>query len=77
MGNKKYIDTVFGGGSVSAYFGKYRTQLRKRGISKKKIIELVDIGIEMLLNGSISKNPYTEETMNKAYSYIKENKNII
>ncbi|MEM3277919.1 MAG: hypothetical protein QW258_02715 [Thermoplasmata archaeon] len=63
--------------SIIAYFGKYRTQLREREISKKKIIELVDIGIEMLLNGSISKNPYTEEPINKAYLYIKDNKNII
>lgn len=48
-----------------------------RGLSKKKIIELGDIGMEILLSGFISENSYTEEAMNKAYLYIKENKNII
>ncbi len=76
MGNQKYIATVFGTESITAYFNKYRNQLRKKGISKKKIVELVERGMEMLLNDTISDTPYTEEVMNMAYLSIKNNKNI-
>ena len=60
MGNRKYREIVFGSGDVGAAFARYRKPFRKKGMTGKRIIELVDEGTKMILNNTLLSDPYNE-----------------
>ncbi len=68
MGNRKYREIVFGTGDIGAAFARYRKPFQKRGVTRKRIIELVERGTEMIIHGSLYDTPYNEEMMDLAYS---------
>ena len=49
MSNPEYRDIVFGKEGVGSVFAKYREPFQKEGLTKKRTIEVVDEGIEMIL----------------------------
>ena len=66
MGNQEYRDIVFGPGDMGAVFAKYRKPFQKDGMTKRRTIEVVDEGTEMILNNSLRNDPYTEGVFNKS-----------
>ena len=66
IGNTEYRDIVFGSGDMGAVFAKYRKPFKKDGRTRKRTIEVVDEGTEMILSNSLRTDPYTEEMFNKS-----------
>lgn len=60
MSNEKYRDIVFGSENVAAVFAGHRKQFRREGMSRKRKMELVDTGIEMIQKDTLSGDPYNE-----------------
>ena len=60
MDNEKYRDIVFGKEDVGSVFAKYRKPFSRSGMTRKRTIELVEKGTDMILNDSLSDDPYTE-----------------
>ena len=54
--------------SVASAVAIYRRRVKKQIISRSRIEKLVDIGIKMILSGTLNQDPYTEEMMGIAYS---------
>jgi hypothetical protein len=67
MGIEKYREIVFGSCDVSAVFARHRKPFRKDGMTRKRIIELVDKGTEMIIQGTLHDDPYSDEVMDMAY----------
>ena len=67
MGNEKYKEIVFGSTDISSVFAKHRKQLKKNGMTRKKIIQLVDKGTEMIIQKKLYNTPYNDETMELAW----------
>ncbi len=68
MSNPEYLYTVFGSEDISAFFARYREPFKKNGMTKKRMIELIDRGTKMILDGSLYDSPYSESMMKVAYS---------
>lgn len=68
MGNPEYVKTVFGSDNIPAFFAKYRKHFRRLGMTKKRVLELIDAGTKMILDGSLQDSPYSENLMETAYS---------
>lgn len=68
MGNQKYRDIVFGSDNITALFAKYRKPFRKKAMTRKRTMELVDAGMKMILEGTLQDSPYSENMMEEAYS---------
>ncbi|EQD61027.1 hypothetical protein B1A_09861 [mine drainage metagenome] len=66
MDNPKYVEIVFGKKDIASVFAKYRKPFKKSGMTKKKILNLVDKATEMIVNNSLSDNAYNDELMDKA-----------
>ncbi|MEM0134278.1 MAG: hypothetical protein QXU18_03505 [Thermoplasmatales archaeon] len=47
--NEKYRKIVFGEEDIGTAFSKYRKSFRKEGLTKKRMMELVERGILMIL----------------------------
>jgi len=50
---------------MRSVFSRYRKPFRKEGMTRKETMSLVDKGTDMILNHSLSDQPYTEEMFNK------------
>ncbi|EQD55535.1 hypothetical protein B1B_09178, partial [mine drainage metagenome] len=59
---------VFGTKDIASTFAKYRKPFRKPGMTNKKIMKLVDAGIELMLKDSLPEILYNEKMMNDAYA---------
>ncbi len=68
MANTKYIEIIFGKQDIASVFSKYRKPFKKPGMTKKKIMKLVEKATEMIVNDSLSDNAYNDELMDKAYA---------
>lgn len=68
MSNPEYVKIVFGSEDISAFFAKYRKPFKKKGITRKKVLELIDAGTRMILEGSLQDSPYSENMMEAAYA---------
>jgi hypothetical protein len=66
MDNGKYMEIVFGKDDIASVFSRHRKPFKKDGMTHKRTIELVDRGTELILDNSLSNQPYTEETFNKS-----------
>lgn len=53
---------------MASAFAKDRKKVKKPFISRTRIEKLVDIGKKMILSGTQSQNPYTEDMMSIAYA---------
>ena len=73
--NEKYMGIVFGKDDTGSVFSRYRKHFRKDGLTRKAAMELVDKGTEMILDNSLSDQPYTEETFNKSYELYRNKRN--
>jgi len=65
MDNEKYREIVFGKDHMGSVFSRYRKSFRKDGMTRKETMSLVDKGTDMILNDSLSDQPYTDEMFNK------------
>ncbi len=68
MGNKKYVETVFGSEDIPAFFAWYRKPFKKTGMTKKRTMKLIDTGTKMILDGSLDDSPYSNNMMEAAYA---------
>ncbi len=59
VGNPEYRDIVFGSGDMLY-------SQNTGNLSRKRTIEVVDEGTEMILSNSLRADPYTEEMFNKS-----------
>jgi len=75
MDNGKYREIVFGKDDIGSVFSRHRKPFRKYGITRKETIELVDRGTEMILDNSLSDQPYTEKTFKKSFKLYKNERN--
>jgi hypothetical protein len=66
MDNPEYVKIVFGDKDIPSVFAKYRKPFKKPGMTKDKIIKLVDTGTDMMLADSLSDTPYNDKMMDKA-----------
>ena len=66
MDKPEYVKIVFGDKDIPSVFARYRKPFKKPGMTKGKIIKLVNAGTEMMLNGSLSDTPYNDKMMDKA-----------
>ena len=66
MGNPEYVKIVFGSDGMAKIFGDHRKRLRDSHMTTKMKIELVDRGMEMLMNDTPPGTVYTEELMEEA-----------
>ncbi|MEM3859997.1 MAG: hypothetical protein QW478_11460 [Candidatus Micrarchaeaceae archaeon] len=44
MGNKKYLEVIFGSDDIPYVFGKHKKHFKRKGLSGSKIVKLVDVG---------------------------------
>ncbi len=58
MSNPEYRNIVFGSADIGSVFSMYRKPFNNSGMTRKKKIELVDMGKRMLLAGNIPDTPY-------------------
>ena len=65
MANTKYVEIIFGKQDIASVFSKYRKPFKKPGMTKKKIMKLVEKAIEMIVNDSLADNAYNDELMDK------------
>ena len=65
MDNPEYVKIVFGDKDIPSVFAKYRKPFKKPGMTKDKIIKLVDTGTDMMLADSLSDTPYNDKMMDK------------
>jgi len=76
MDNGKYREIVFRKDHMGSVFSRYRKPFRKDGMTRKETMSLVDKGTDMILNHSLSDQPYTVEMINKSCElYTNEKKN--
>ncbi|MHB8371313.1 MAG: hypothetical protein ACYDBI_01190 [Thermoplasmataceae archaeon] len=66
MGNPEYVKIVFGTESMARIFGEHRKKSNKKQMTTKRKLELVDKGMNMLMNDSSPGTTYTEELMEYA-----------
>ena len=66
MDNPEYVKIVFGDKDIPSVFAKYRKPFKKPGMTKEKIIKLVNTGTDMMLTDSLSDTPYNDKMMDKA-----------
>ena len=66
MDNPEYVRIVFGSDGMAKIFGDHRKRLRDSHMTTKMKIELVDRGMEMLMNDTPPGTVYTEELMEEA-----------
>ena len=70
MGIPDYMKIVFGSTGVATRFASYRKGLRKHmnwAMTRKKMLELVDKGMEGLKSGTLRKDPYSDELMEMSF----------
>ncbi|MEM0135167.1 MAG: hypothetical protein QXU18_08095 [Thermoplasmatales archaeon] len=67
MEKEKYREIAFSREEIGSVFAKYRKPFRKERLTKKRMIELVEKGTDMILNNSLNDDPYTEEMLNKYF----------
>jgi hypothetical protein len=58
MSSPEYRKIVFGNADIGSVFSSYREPFKKSGMTKKRTLELVDKGKDMILAGNISNAPY-------------------
>lgn len=58
MSSPEYRKIVFGNADIGSVFSSYREPFKKIGMTKKRTLELVDKGKDMILAGNISRTPY-------------------
>lgn len=58
MSSPEYRKIVFGNADIGSVFSRYREPFKKSGMTKKRTLELVDKGKDMILAGNISNTPY-------------------
>ncbi len=66
MDNPEYVKIVFGDKDIPSVFAKYRKPFKKPGMTKSRILKLIDTGTEMMLNDSLPDTPYNDTMMDKA-----------
>ena len=66
MGNPEYVKIVFGDKDIPSVFGKHRKPFKKPGMTKNRILKLIDTGTDMMLNDSLPDTPYNDKMMDKA-----------
>jgi len=66
MDNPEYVKIVFGDKDIPSVFGKYRKPFKKPGMTKNRILKLIDTGTDMMLNDSLPDTPYNDKMMDKA-----------
>ena len=66
MDNPEYVKIVFGDKDIPSVFAKYRKPFKKPGMTKSRILKLIDAGTEMMLNDSLPDTPYNDKMMDKA-----------
>ncbi len=72
MGNPEYVKIVFGSDGMARIFGEHRKKSSDNHMTEKRKLELVDKGMEMLMNDSPPGTVYTEELMEEANSIRKD-----
>ena len=60
MGNKRYIDLVFGSSDIYSVFGKYRKPEKGKRITGKETRRKAEKTRVMICNDELSSNPYNE-----------------
>ena len=62
------MNTVFGLADIPAVFARYRKPFIYKGITKRNVLELIDAGTELILEGLLQKSPHNEKMMGVAYA---------
>ena len=68
VSNPEYVKIVFGSEDILALFASYRKPFKKPGMTRKKMLELIDAGTKMILEGSLQDSLYSENMMQEAYA---------
>ena len=66
MDNPEYVKIVFGDKDIPSVFARYRKPFKKPGMTKNRILKLIDTGTDMMLNDSLPDTPYNDKMMDKA-----------
>lgn len=66
MGNKKYLEIVFGSSVTVAVFAKYRKPFRRQRMTRNRALKLVEKGTKMIIHDSLCDSSYDKEMMNIA-----------
>jgi hypothetical protein len=59
--NEDYVKAVYGNSDIASVLAKYIKPYRSPGMTHKRIIQLVEKGTDMIINGRINSNPYTDK----------------
>jgi hypothetical protein len=65
IGDPRYVEIVFGIQDIPSVFIKYRKSFKKPGMTKNRILKLIDTGTDMMLNDSLSDTGYNDKMMDK------------
>ncbi len=63
----EYVKTVFGLDDIASEFAKHRKEKKKGEMTRRKVIELVDMGKEKLISGTLRKDSFSEDMIDEAY----------
>ena len=66
MGSPEYREIAFGSSDIGAVFAKHRKHFGKRGMTRKRKTQLVDAGTKMILNNTLTSDPYNEKVWAEA-----------
>lgn len=58
MSNPEYVKTVLDSADIPAVFARCRKPSKKKGMTKRKMLELVDAGTAIIMNCSLQDSPY-------------------
>ncbi len=66
MRDPEYRKIAFGSMDIGAVFAKHRKPFRKKGMTRKRKTELVVAGTKMILNNTLTSDPYNERVWAEA-----------
>lgn len=66
MGSPEYREMVFGSSDIGSVFARHRKPFGNKEMTRKRRMELADAGTKMILNNTLSSNPYNEKVWAEA-----------
>ena len=66
MGSPEYREIVFGSSDIGSVFARHRKPFGNKEMTRKRRMELADAGAKMILNNTLSSNPYNEKVWAEA-----------
>lgn len=68
ISNAQYVKIIFGKQDITAVFAKHGKPFRKLGMTRTKILELVNKGTKMIIVGALYDTLYRGKQIDTAYA---------